>query len=545
MADQNPEANQYHGRKPLHRLFRSLTKVVSWGIGISALLILILFIVSYFLDEPLRSSMENRMNSALKGYSVRLPKLHFQLVGLSMTLKGLTVSQKAHPDPPVASFPVLRARIIWHEVLSGKLVAEFKLVKPEVRIDKRQLSSEAANPVPLKQQGWQQAVETIYPLKINVLTIHDAKITYIDEDPEKPLHLSRLNLKAVNIRNVHLPDSVYPSTFHLETAIFGTGRGVIDGKANFLAVPYPGFNARLTLENVPLDNFKPLVARTNLSLRNGLLSSTGEIEYSPNIKKAHLKEMTIQGMDIEYIHSASTKAAEKRRAEMVVKAARVVGKSEMDIRVDQVRLTRCMVGMVNKAARNPYRVFIADADLKLSNISKNYSQGPAKAELQGKFMGSGASKVTADFRKGHKGSDVDLDVKIEETQMTAMNDLLRSYANFDVSAGTFSFYSELHIRDDAISGYVKPFFRDMKVYDRRTDSKKKFSDRMYERLVGGLFKLLKGGPKGEVAAKVNISGTLNKPHTSKWQIIGQMIKNAFFKALLPGFDKVVPGTQKP
>src|ERR1039457_1009706 len=251
MADQNPEANQYHGRKPLHRLFRSLTKVVSWGIGISALLILILFIVSYFLDEPLRSSMENRMNSALKGYSVRLPKLHFQLVGLSMTLKGLTVSQKAHPDPPVASFPVLRARIIWHEVLSGKLVAEFKLVKPEVRIDKRQLSSEAANPVPLKQQGWQQAVEAIYPLKINVLTIHDAKITYIDEDPKKPLYLSRLNLKAENIRNVNLPDKVYPSSFHLETAIFETGRGVIDGKANFLAAPYPGITARLTLEKVP------------------------------------------------------------------------------------------------------------------------------------------------------------------------------------------------------------------------------------------------------------------------------------------------------
>jgi hypothetical protein len=112
--------------------------------------------------------------------------------------EGLTVSQKTHPDPPIAYFPVLHASINWHNILFGKLVAEFMLDRPEIRIDQRQLKSEAANPVPLKQQGWQQAVEAIYPLKINVLTIHDAKITYIDEDPKKPLNLSSLNLKADN-----------------------------------------------------------------------------------------------------------------------------------------------------------------------------------------------------------------------------------------------------------------------------------------------------------------------------------------------------------
>ena len=549
MAEQQPEKNR-PGRNPLHRLreiIRTLPKAVRWGtvsVGALLLILLILFVVSYSLDEPLRSSMENRMNGSLKGYTVRLPKLHFQLIGCSLTLKGLAVSQKAHPEHPVAYFPVLRASIVWHEVFSGKLVAEFMLDRPEVRIDQRQLKSEAANPVPLKHQGWQQAVEAIYPLKINVLTIHDATITYIDEDPKKPLYLSSLNLKAVNIRNVSLPDSVYPSSFHLETAIFGTGRGVIDGKANFLAAPYPGINARLTLDKVPLDNFKPLVARTNLTLRNGLLSSAGSIEYAPHIKKAHLEEMTVEGMEIEYLHSARTAATERKHAEMVVKAARVVGKSELEFRIDRVRLTRCMIGMVNEEARKPYRVFIAAADLNLSNFSKNFSQGPATAELQGKFMGSGASRVNAHFRPGHKGPDMDFDVRIGETQMTAMNDLLRAYANFDVAAGTFSLFSELHVKDDAISGYVKPSFKRMKVYDRRMDREKKVSRKIYEMLVGGVSTLLQRGPQEEVAARVDISGTLNKPHMDRWQIIGQLIKNGFFKAIVPGFEKEVSESRK-
>jgi hypothetical protein len=546
MTEQQPEeypsdAGQAPGPS---RVSRSLPKLLRWGAGILVTLLLVLFVASYFLDEPLRRSMETRLNSKLKGYSVRLPKLHFQLVGCSLTLKGLTVFQQAHPEPPIASFPVLHASVNWHEIIAGRLVAEFRLDRPEIHVNLQQLSHEAASAVPLKEQGWQQAVEAIYPLKINVLTIHDATITYIDEDPERPLRLSRLNLKAGNIRNVRLPDKVYPSSFHLDTAIFGTGRGVIDGKANFLAAPYPGINARVKLDKVPLDYFKPIIARTNLSIRNGLFSASGEAEYAPHVKRAHLKELEIEGMAIDYIHSPRTAAAEKRRAEKVVKAARVVGKSEMDIRVDQVRLTRCTVGMVNEAARNPYRVFISDADLTLSNFSKNFSQGPAKAELQGKFMGSGASSLTAHFRPGRKSPDLDLDVRIEETQMTVMNDLLRAYANFDVSAGTFSFYSELHIKDDAISGYVKPFFKGMKVYDRRMDKDKKVSRKMYEMMVGGVARVLRGGPQREVATKVDITGTLDRPHTDRWQIIGQMIKNAFFKAILPGFDKEVSGPQK-
>ena len=307
-----------HDRKPLHPLravYRSVPKALRRSAGIVVTLLLILFIASYFLDEPLRRSMEIKMNSKLKGYTVRLPKLHFQLVGFSLTLKGLTVFQQANPEPPIALFPVLHARINWHETLAGRLVAEFSLERPEVRIDLRQLRSEAASTVPLKEQGWQQAVEAVYPLKINDLTIHDGAITYIDQDPKRPLQLSHFNLAASNIRNVRLPDKVYPSSFHLETAIFGTGRGVIDGKANFLAQPYPGINARMTLDKVPLDYFKPIIARTNLSIRNGLFSASGEAEYAPRVKRAHLKELAIEGMAIDYIHSPRTAAVEKRRAE--------------------------------------------------------------------------------------------------------------------------------------------------------------------------------------------------------------------------------------
>jgi hypothetical protein len=327
--------------------------------------------------------------------------------------------------------------------------------------------------------------------------------------------------------------------------IFGTGRGVVDGNANFLAEPYAGINGRFNLKQVPIDYFKPVIARANLSIRNGLLSASGRMEYAPKIKVAHVKDLEIEGMEIDYIHSEITEAAEKKRAEKVKKAAEEVsGKPGLVLRLDRLRLMKCTLGMVNKKADPPYRVFLADTDLSLTNLSNQFLQGPAKARLQGKFMGSGTTAATALFRPEKNGPDFDLNVKIEDTKLKAMNELLRAYGNFDVSEGNFFFYSELHVRNNEISGYVKPFFRDMKVYDRRQDREKKLFHKLYEIMIGGVAKLLERGPEEEVATKAEISGKVEKPQMSTWQIIGGLVQNAFFKAILPGFEREVSRLRK-
>lgn len=515
------------------RLFR-------WSVGVPAAFVLVLFVASYLLDEPLRSLMEKEMNRDLKGYSVRLPGLHLQLLGLSVTLRELTVLQQAHPEPPVAYFPTIKANIHWREVLSGRLVAEFMLDRPRINMNLKQMQSERAGTVPLKERGWQEAVQEIYPLKINALTVNDASITYSDQDPKRPLVLSHLNLQARNIRNIDQPGQLYPSSFHLDTAIFHTGRGTIDGTANFLVKPYPGMKGRVKLEQVAIDHLKPVIAGSNISLQGGLLRAFGEAEYSPTVKTAHLKNLTIHGMKVEYTHAPRTAEAEKKRALVVAKAARELGnKHGILMRADQVNLTACTLGLVNEAASMPYRVFLSDTDIRLSNFSNRFSRGPAHARLKGKFMGSGLTTASADFRPEQKGPDLDLLVKIEDSQLTAMNDMLRAYGNFDVSAGVFSLVSEIHVKDDAISGYIKPFFKDMDVFDKRQDKERGIFQQMYEVLVGGVSKILENRPHQEVATKVDITGSLKNPETSTWQIIAELIKNAFFKAILPSFEKEV------
>src|SRR5437870_5481499 len=117
-------------------------RLVVWGGGVLAFIVVVIFVLAYLIDEPLRRKVERDMNARLKGYTVRLLKLDFHPIGLSLDLKELWIYQTAHPDPPIAYIPTLHASVHWKALLSGRLVGDFQINDPKVRIDLRQFVQE-------------------------------------------------------------------------------------------------------------------------------------------------------------------------------------------------------------------------------------------------------------------------------------------------------------------------------------------------------------------------------------------------------------------
>src|SRR5207237_10160735 len=78
--------------------------------------------------------------------------------------------------------------------------------------------------VPIHQKGWRDAVYSFYPFKINEFKVVGADVTYVDQDPSKPLHLTHLNFRVGNIRNIRSRNDTYPSDLSLDGNIFGSGR---------------------------------------------------------------------------------------------------------------------------------------------------------------------------------------------------------------------------------------------------------------------------------------------------------------------------------
>jgi hypothetical protein len=186
--------------------------VVGVAVGI---VLLIAYAIAFLIDEPLRRYTEAKMNRALKGYTVHLKKLDFHPLGFSLDLRDVLVVQDAHPEPPVARIPLLSASVHWRALIHGRLVGDFLIDHPVLNVNLAQARQEIADPTPVKERGWQDAVEAIYPLKINHFRVRQADITYQDQGPFKPLRLRNLDIDATNIRNVASKDGVYPSDFRV------------------------------------------------------------------------------------------------------------------------------------------------------------------------------------------------------------------------------------------------------------------------------------------------------------------------------------------
>lgn len=521
------------------------SRIAGWVIATLAVLVVAVFIASYFLDPILRTRLEGAMNERLIGYQTRLGRAHVQLLSGTLTLSGLVVSQNAHPTPPVAVLPQMKFSIQWRELLSGRIVADLLLTHPNVHINLTQLRAEKADPVPLSKKGWQDAVEAIYPFKINLLRIENGEATYIDTDPQRPLHLSAISIRADNIRNIHYRGDIYPSPFHADSIVFERGRMTIDGKANFLAKPFPGILASYQVVQIPLNKFEPEVQRANLHVYNGILQSKGVVEYSPKIARVDVDNAAIDGIHLDYVHTSQSAAGETKRIAIVkTDAAKVNNAPGVQLKAREVALTNSELKFIDDAASTHYRFVISDANMRATNLSNHLSAGPAKFQFNGKLMGSGDTTLTGVLRPEHEGPNFDFDLASSGTDLTSLNDFLRAYGKFDVASGRVAVYSQVTVKDRYVSGYVKPLFTDVKVYDAQKDKKKPILHQMKELLIGGAAKLLKNPRTQQVATRVDISGQVNNPNVSAWQAIGQFIENAFINAIVPGFDREVAAARQ-
>lgn len=513
-----------------------------WGKRFAAgftVLVVLVVICSFFIDEPLRGYLERKMNSSLKGYTVRIEALRFHPVGFSLDLDNLELVRTDQPDPPVATIARWTARLHWKALLSGRLVNDQYIERPRFHITRKLAKKEVQDEVPVKERGWQDAVESIYPFKINQIMIADAELTYLDEaKPARPLRFHNVNIFATNIRNVQSGDQHYPSELFLDGMLFDSGRIRVDGHADFLAEPYSAVKADIQLESVPLGSLIPVTARYNVQLSRGTLSADGSIEYGPAVKTANLKRLTIDGLHVDYVHAKQTEKEEEARAKATVTTAKQINKDEETlVWIEEIKIVNGEFGFVNQATKPEYRVFLADADLSIEHYSTQLREGPASIVLRGKFMGTGETKITGVLKPERESPDFQLKVKIARTQIRSMNNLLRAHGKLDVVAGVFSCYSELNFDDGTIRGYIKPLFRKLDVYDKEQDRDKAPLDKMREGAIEDVSSLLENVPREEVATRAELSGKTSQPRTSTAQIVIGLIQNAFFKAILPGFER--------
>jgi hypothetical protein len=509
-----------------------------WALGIVATVVVLAIVVSFFLDEPMRRQVESRMNARMKGYHAQIGKLDFHPIGFSIDFYDVIFTQDAHPDPPVMKLKRLSASVQWDALLHGRVVADFLLDRPVLHVDRTHFVKEMEDPTPIKEHGWQDAIEAMYPLKINLFRIRDGAATYVDNGQIRPLTVKAVNVAARNIRNVKSENNEYPSPLTVDAVVFDDGRLAVDGHCDFLREPYAALKGHIELQRVALDYFKPIAARYGFKLEKGTFGGRGDMEYSPTVAVMDLQEVQVDGLQGDYTYRKKTAEPVKQAASKGAEAAKQASnRPDVLLKARRVNVNAPSVGFVNEEASPHYRVFVTDAKVVIDNFTNQKSEGMGTMRVTGRLQGTGATDVKLVLRPENHGPDFDLNARIDGVDLTKMNDLLLATAKFDVASGALSVFSEATVKNGQIQGYVKPLFKELKVYGKDKDEDKSFGQKVKEKAIDVAGKLLKNRPRKEVATVVPIAGPVENPRAGTWPTIAGLIKNAFFRAILPGFER--------
>lgn len=127
--------------------------------------------------------------------------------------------------------------------------------------------------------------------------------------------------------------------------------------------------------------------------------------------------------------------------------------------------------------------------------------------------------------------------------VTKVNDLALAYGKFDFKRGWFDLVVETDANEGQLTGYVKPLFRNLKVFSLKQDIKEdSVLQFFWQALVGAATAVFKNQPHDQFGTLIPFSSTPNAGASPDiLATIGNILRNAFVRAYLPRLQN---GTQE-
>ncbi|MEO6184248.1 MAG: DUF748 domain-containing protein [Verrucomicrobiota bacterium] len=121
--------------------------------------------------------------------------------------------------------------------------------------------------------------------------------------------------------------------------------------------------------------------------------------------------------------------------------------------------------------------------------------------------------------------------------LTKINDLARTYGKFDFERGWFDLVIETDSKEGQVTGYVKPLFRNPKIFSLTDDIKdENVLEFFWQALLGAATNLFKNWSRDQVGTLIPFSGDASGNNPDIIATIGNVLRNAFVRAYLPRLE---------
>ena len=174
----------------------------------------------------------------------------------------------------------------------------------------------------------------------------------------------------------------------------------------------------------------------------------------------------------------------------------------------------------------------------LSNIRGETTPLVTTVKASGKVM----DQATLEFRMAldplSYRPSFHLAMRLLGLDVTKLNDLALAYGKFDFKRGWLDLIIESTASNGQLTGYVKPLFRDLKVFSLPQDLENDNVLRLFwQALLGATTSLFKNPARDQFGTLIPFSGDTSGTTTADiLATIGNVLRNAFVRAYLPRLE---------
>jgi hypothetical protein len=159
----------------------------------------------------------------------------------------------------------------------------------------------------------------------------------------------------------------------------------------------------------------------------------------------------------------------------------------------------------------------------------------ASIDADGQPLGNANLTAHVDVDPYQEKATFNAAAELTHVDLTKFNDFAMAYGGFSFRSGWLDIYSELASAKGKFTGYVKPLVTQLEIPDWK-DEHENFLQRVWGVLVGVTAKIFRNHPKDRFATRIDYSGTWDDPSYSMWEVVGQVLKNTFIKAIPPRLE---------
>ena len=172
----------------------------------------------------------------------------------------------------------------------------------------------------------------------------------------------------------------------------------------------------------------------------------------------------------------------------------------------------------------------------LSNIHNDVQPLITTVEASGLAMDTGKFEFHMKLNPFSYNPSFELALRVVGLDVTEINALSRAYGKFDFKHGIFDLVVELNAREGALTGYIKPLFRNLTILDLSDLQRDNPLEFFWQSLVGVTTELLKNHPRDQLGTLIPLTGSLDAPQSDILTTLGNLLRNAFIRAYLPRFE---------